>query len=89
MKQVESDSNGWVKMGPGTLYGSISRMIDSGLICQSHTEKNLQPNEERRIYYTLTKLGRATLQAELDRYNKIVRLAGQTGVLSPQSAYES
>ena len=36
MKQVRSDSQGKVKMGPGTLYGSLGRMIDAGLIRESN-----------------------------------------------------
>ena len=41
MKQVESDSQGKVNMGPGTLYGSIGRMIEAGLICES--DKKIDP----------------------------------------------
>ena len=42
MKQVESDSQGKVKMGPGTLYGSIDRMIDAGLIRESDRRSTRQ-----------------------------------------------
>lgn len=75
MKQVESDSHGKVKMGPGTLYGSIGRMLDAGLI--QETDKKIDPglDDERRIYYQITALGRKTLSAELDRYREVVALA--------------
>ena len=51
MKQVESDSRGKVKMGPGTLYGSLGRMMEAGLIRDS--DKKIDPalDDERRVYY--------------------------------------
>jgi DNA-binding PadR family transcriptional regulator len=75
MKQVESDSQGKVKMGPGTLYGSIGRMLDAGLIRE--TDKKTDPglDDERRIYYQITALGQKTLGAELDRYREVVAIA--------------
>ena len=75
MKQVESDSLGKVKMGPGTLYGSIGRMIKAGLVRES--DKTIDPamDDERRVYYTLTGLGRETLAAELQRYRDVVTVA--------------
>ncbi|MGH2380172.1 MAG: PadR family transcriptional regulator [Candidatus Limnocylindria bacterium] len=75
MKQVERESQGKVKMGPGTLYGSIGRMIAAGLIRE--TKKRVDPamDDERRIYYTLTGLGRKALEAELDRYREVVAVA--------------
>ncbi len=50
MKQVESDSLGKVKMGPGTLYGSIGRMIEAGLIKESNDRIDTELDDERRIY---------------------------------------
>lgn len=75
MKQVESDSHGKVKMGPGTLYGSIGRMLEAGLIRE--TDKRIDPelDDERRIYYQITALGKKTLSAELDRYREVVAIA--------------
>lgn len=75
MKQVESDSHGKVKMGPGTLYGSIGRMLDAGLIRES--DKKIDPglDDERRIYYQITALGQKALGAELDRYREVVAIA--------------
>lgn len=75
MKQVEADSQGKVKMGPGTLYGSLGRMIEAGLVRES--EKRIDPamDDERRIYYKLTSAGRAALDAELTRYRGVVAVA--------------
>lgn len=75
MKQVESDSQGKVRMGPGTLYGSIGRMLVAGLIRE--TDKKIDPDldDERRIYYQITALGKKSLSAELDRYREVVAIA--------------
>ena len=82
MKQVTSDSQGRVNMGPGTLYGSLNRMMAAGLICES--DKKIDPalDDERRIYYRLTSRGHTALAAELERYCNIVAVASKKG-LSP------
>ena len=77
MKTVESESNGKVKMGPGTLYGSLGRMLDAGLIRESDKKVDPTMDDERRIYYTLTGLGRKTLEAELQRYREVVAVVEQ------------
>jgi DNA-binding PadR family transcriptional regulator len=81
MKQVESDSHGKVKMGPGTLYGSLGRMIDAGLIRESDKKVDPKMDDERRVYYKITALGQKTLAAELERYRAVVALAGQKRLL--------
>jgi DNA-binding PadR family transcriptional regulator len=75
MKQVEADSQGKVKMGPGTLYGSIARMIEAGLVRESAKRVDPAMDDERRIYYELTGAGRAALDAELTRYRGVVAVA--------------
>lgn len=75
MKQVESDSQGNVSMGPGTLYGSLKRMLDSGLVMESDKRVDPQMDDERRIYYQITGVGTKALAAELERYKRIVSLA--------------
>ena len=84
MKQVESDSHGKVKMGPGTLYGSLGRMIDAGVIRESAKKVDRQMDDERRVYYKITALGRKTLAAELERYREVVAVAKQKR-LSPNA----
>ena len=69
MKQVERDSEGKVRLGPGTLYGSIKRMLKARLI------EEVPGDDSRRKYYTLTDEGRKALSAELERYNDAVELA--------------
>ena len=75
MKQVESESQGKVKMGPGTLYGSLGRMIEAELIRESDKKVDPELDDERRIYYKITGLGRTALGAELERYREVVAVA--------------
>lgn len=75
MKQVEADSQGKVSMGPGTLYGSLKRMLDAGLVRESDKRIDPEMDDERRIYYQITGLGAEALAAELERYKRIVSLA--------------
>jgi DNA-binding PadR family transcriptional regulator len=87
MKQVESDSQGKVKMGPGTLYGSIGRMIEAGLIRESDKKVDPEMDDERRVYYGITGLGRRTLAAELERYREVVAVAKKKQLASNSFAY--
>src|SRR4026209_2077637 len=64
MKQVEADSQSKVNMGPGTLYGSLGRMMEAGLICESDKKIDPDMDDERRIYYKITGLGQKALAAE-------------------------
>ncbi len=82
MKQVEADSEGKVTMGPGTLYGSIKRMLDAGLIAESNKKVDPKMDDQRRIYYKITGLGSKALQAELDRYENVVKLTKRRTAIS-------
>lgn len=84
MKQVEADSQGKVSMGPGTLYGSLKRMLDAGLVRESDKRVDPQMDDQRRIYYQITEIGAQALAAELERYQRIVLIAQQRK-LSPTS----
>ena len=75
MKQVEADSQGKVSMGAGTLYGSLKRMLDAGLVKESDKRIDPEMDDERRIYYRITDVGAKALAAELERYKRIVTLA--------------
>ena len=80
MKQVERESAGKVKMGPGTLYGSLGRMMTAGLIRESDRRPDPTLDDERRIYYAITAIGQKTLEAELDRYREVVAVAREKHV---------
>ena len=75
MKQVEIDSQGKVNMGPGTLYGSLKRMLDSGLVQESGARADPALGDERRIYYQMTGAGKKALSVELARFKHLVALA--------------
>lgn len=81
------DSRGRVSMGTGTLYGSLKRMLDAGLIKES--EKRVDPalDDERRIYYSLTGVGSKLLAAELDRLRHIVELTRENKLFPNMCTY--
>jgi len=87
MKQVESDSQRRVRMGAGTLYGSLKRMLDAGLIRES--DKRIDPamGDERRINYAITAEGRDALATELARYEHLVDLARERQLFAMESAH--
>lgn len=77
MKQVELDSLNKVTMGPGTLYGSLKRMLDAGLVRESDPRVDPEMDDQRRIYYQITGIGAQAQAAELERYQHIVTIAQQ------------
>ena len=82
MQEVAATSNGQVKMGPGTLYGSIKRMLAARLIEESADRPDPTLDDERRRYYRLTSWGRRVLAAEANRLAALVQLAQARRVLS-------
>jgi DNA-binding PadR family transcriptional regulator len=75
-REVEEVTAGHMRMGPGTLYGSIQRMIDSRLIEETPvTRKSASDEDERRRYYRLTPLGRRVLELEVARLDAVVAIA--------------
>ncbi|HEY7094127.1 MAG TPA: PadR family transcriptional regulator [Ktedonobacterales bacterium] len=81
MKQVRQDSQGQVKMGTGTLYGSLKRMLADGLIAEAGERPDPPLDDDRRRYYRLTDRGRQALNAELRRYGEVVTIARQRRLL--------
>ena len=84
MKQVKQDTHGRVNMGPGTLYGSIKRMLADVLIEEAGDRVDPQSGDERRRYYRLTDRGRAALNTELQRYTEVVTTAEKRGLIPLQ-----
>jgi DNA-binding PadR family transcriptional regulator len=78
-QEVERDTAGQLKVGPGTLYGSIQRMLRSGLI--EETARRDSEDDPRRRYYRITPFGRRTQALELDRLADVVRVARDRRVL--------
>jgi len=76
MKDARAPEGGGIRMGPGTLYGSLDRMMRDGLVAETGVT-----DDERRRYYRLTGLGRKTLAAELERLEATVAAARTLGLL--------
>jgi DNA-binding PadR family transcriptional regulator len=87
MDHVTETTDGQVKMGPGTLYGTIKRLLQMKLIEESDERPDPAMDDERRRYYRLTDLGLRVMKAEARRYERLVKAARATGLLGkPQSA---
>lgn len=76
MRDVEDLSDGAVRMGPGTLYGSIKRMLVDGLIEETAERPDPELDDQRRRYYRVTGRGERVRGAELQRLDTLVRRAG-------------
>lgn len=75
MRDVEELSGGSVRMGPGTLYGSVKRMIEQGLVEETDERPDPALDDERRRYYRLTALGRRVGAAEQARLAALLSAA--------------
>jgi len=75
MREVASHTDGKMRLGPGTLYGSIKRMLGDGLIAESDERPDPQIDDERRRYYRLTEFGRRVVTAEAGRLASLIRVA--------------
>jgi len=75
MREVEEMTDGHLTMGPGTLYGSIKRMLGAGLVEETDPPPADEDDSERRRYYRLTGLGEKVLGAELARLDAMMRAA--------------
>ncbi len=77
MKNVEVQTRGQIKMGPGTMYGSIKRMLAAGLIEETEERPDPELDDERRRYYKLTAAGRKVAVAETQRLTQVLKIARQ------------
>ena len=85
MLEVEANTKGQVLMGPGTLYGSIKRMLQAELIEESDERVDPEMDDpRRRSYYRLTDLGRRILRMEAERLVSQVRIARLKKILSTE-----
>ncbi len=81
MQDIETSTDGRFRIGPGTLYGSIKRLLASGWIEEVDERPDPQLDDERRRYYRLTGLGRQVAEAEALRLAGMVRLARDARLL--------
>ena len=75
MKEVEGRTGGEVRLGPGTLYGSIKRMLANGLIEESDERPDPGWDDQRRRYYRITDFGRRVAGAEAERLQGLIDAA--------------
>jgi DNA-binding PadR family transcriptional regulator len=80
---VAQQTNGEVRMGPGTLYGSLQRLLDQGWVAVSESPEGV---DERRRYYRLTGVGRRALETEVQRMDALVRTARAYVKFGPSKA---
>jgi DNA-binding PadR family transcriptional regulator len=80
IKEVTRNSDGHYRLGPGTLYDNLKKLMDAGLVADAATSssskrKPVSSKEDLRRFYTLTKDGKNALAAEVDRLQGVVREA--------------
>jgi DNA-binding PadR family transcriptional regulator len=73
LKDVERQSDGRVKLGPGTIYGTLQRLMELGWV--EETDGPARTVDERRKHYRLTRTGREAVRDEVDRLDALVRTA--------------
>jgi DNA-binding PadR family transcriptional regulator len=85
MDRVAERTRGAVRLSPGTLYRTIQRLLEQGLILETRERPAPEEDDERRRYYRLTPFGAAAARAEARRLAGLLRLARASG-LAPQKA---
>jgi DNA-binding PadR family transcriptional regulator len=84
IQDVETRTEGELRMSAGTLYRSVARMVEQGLIAEVARRRSMT-DDERRRYYRITPFGTAVARAEMRRLSQLIRLARASG-LTPEIA---
>jgi len=79
IQDVAARTGGALKLSPGTLYRSIQRMLEQGLLVEPRERPEPELDDERRRYYRISSLGRAVAEAESRRMAELVRMARACG----------
>lgn len=82
MQDVAARTNNQLRMSPGTLYGSIKRMLAQGLIEELRDPPDPADDDERRRYYRITRFGRRVAAAEAARLESVLRQARSVGLVA-------
>jgi len=75
MREVAEHTGGKMRLGPGSLYGTIKRMLEDGWIEESDERPDPEMDDERRRYYRLTSIGRKLVKAEAEQLEQLVKVA--------------
>ena len=81
LQDVAARTEGQVKLSAGTLYSSIRRMLEGGLIEELRESPDPSSTDERRRYYRLTRFGKRVAAAEVERLSKLLQQARATGLV--------
>lgn len=82
MLEVQERTKGSVKLGPGTLYGAIKRLLADELIAEEAQKLDRTLDDERRRYYSLTQLGRRVITLDAERLAHLVEMAQEKQLLN-------
>jgi DNA-binding PadR family transcriptional regulator len=80
LQELARRTGGELKLGAGTLYRSIQRMLEDGLVVERRERPAPEEDDERRRYYRITPLGNAVARAEAARLQALVRMARAVGL---------
>ncbi len=84
MRQVAEQTAGRVRLGPGTLYGSIQTLLEEKLIAEVDRREDQPPGDDRRRYYRLTSDGKKLARSEAERLADLLRVARAKKIWSGQ-----
>lgn len=79
IQDVAARTGGELKLSAGTLYRSIQRMLEQGLLVETQERPAPEFDDERRRYYRITSFGAAAARAEVTRLSQLVKLARARG----------
>ena len=85
IQDVEARTERELRLSPGTLYRSVQRMLEQGLILETSERPAPDLDDERRRYYRMTPFGEAVARAELRRIEGLVRLARKQGLTAERA----
>jgi DNA-binding PadR family transcriptional regulator len=86
MREVADRTDGAVRLGPGTLYGSLKRLFEADLIGEGAERADPELGDERRRYYRITDRGLAVARAEARRLDSMLRVARAKRLIGPELA---
>ena len=81
MQDVAAGTGGNLKLNPGTLYTTIRRLLEQGLVIELDERPDPEEDDERRRYYRLSELGREVAKAEAARLRQTLAFARQAGLI--------
>jgi DNA-binding PadR family transcriptional regulator len=86
MQDVAAGTGGRLKLNPGTLYTTIRRLLDQGLVIELDERPDPEDDDERRRYYRLTDMGREVAMAEAARLQQSLAFARQAGLVPKRTS---